>query len=39
MIQAFMSGFSVFSKNGMPEEKLQAMCRGFLKNLGFAEPQ
>lgn len=39
MIQAFMSGFSVFSKNGIAEEKLQAMCRGFLKNLGFAEPQ
>lgn len=39
MIQAFMSGFSILSKNGMPEKKLQAMGHGFLKNLGFAKPR
>ncbi len=37
MIQAFMSGFSIFSKNGMSEKKLQAMCHGFLENVGFLQ--
>jgi hypothetical protein len=32
IMQAFMSGFSIFSKKVVSEKKLQAMCQGRLKN-------
>lgn len=38
IIQAFLSGFSIFSKNGVSEAKLQVMAHDFLKNLGFSDP-
>lgn len=38
MIQTFMSGFSIFSKNVVSEKKLQAMCHCFLKQVGFLQP-
>ena len=38
MLQAFLNGLSLFSKNGVPVEDLQAMSRTFVKSMGFAEP-
>ncbi len=38
IIQAFLSGFSIFSKSGVSEQKLQAMAHSFLKHLGFNDP-
>jgi len=39
MIQTFMSGFSIFSKNVVSEKKLQAMCHDFLEKIGFLQPK
>ena len=38
MLQAFLNGLSIFSKNRAAAEGLQAMSKTFLKNLGFADP-
>lgn len=38
MLQVFLNGLSIFSKNGVPVEDLQAMSKTFLKNIGFADP-
>ncbi len=37
MLQAFLNGLSLFSKNGIPAKDLQAMSKTFLKNIGFVE--
>ncbi len=37
ILQAFLNGLSISSKNGVPAEELQAMSRTFLKNIGFAD--
>jgi TetR/AcrR family transcriptional repressor of nem operon len=38
ILQAFLNGLSVYSKNGAAEQELLAMSRTFLKNMGFVEP-
>lgn len=38
MMQTFMSGLSIFSKNVVSEKKLQTMCHGFLEKVGFLQP-
>jgi len=38
MLQAFMNGLSIFSKQGVDEVELRDMSRTFLKKIGFAEP-
>lgn len=38
MIQTFITGFSIFSKNMASEKKLRAMSHGFLLKLGFSQP-
>ena len=37
IMQAFMNGFSIFSKKVASEKKLQAMCHGFLEKAGFIQ--
>lgn len=35
---AFITGFSIFSKNGMDEKTLNEMCHKFLRQVGFKDP-